>query len=140
MGHSMKENQFGHAHISPDREQPPRTWKGKRITSAVSNQRIEFINETDDDDNPAGGRVSGCGFHIWWQDGPINREAGEEAHGAFVEDVLLGVINRMEFYQGSKFACEENEEALRHLRDAHTSMMNRREDRVDRGVQGKHEV
>ena len=125
---------------SPRYEQPPRTWEGKRITSAVSNQRIEFINETDDDDNPAGGRVEGCGFHIYWQDGPVDREAGEEAHGAFVEDVLLGVINRMEFYQGSKFACEENDSALSHLRAAHTSMMERRWDREKRGVQGKHEV
>ena len=133
-------NQAKSMRPSPRFDPPPRTWQGKRLISPVSNHEIELVNETDDDGNPAGGRVEGCGFHIYWQDGPINREAGEEAHGAFVEDVLLGVINRMEFYQGSKFACDENEEALRHLRDAHTSMMNRREDRVDRGVQGRHEV
>ena len=121
-------------------ESPPRSWQGRRFTSTVSNQQIEFINEIDDDDNPAGGRAEGCGFHIYWQDGPINREAGEQAHGAFVEDVLRAVIDRMEFYQNGRLPCDENENTLRDLWAAHTSMMSRRADREKRGVQGTNEL
>lgn len=118
----------------------PRTWQGQRYQSYTSNEELEFTNEQDADDNPAGGHARGRGFHISWQDGPVNREAGEHASGAFVEDVLEALMNRMEFYQDSKFKCEENEAALRDLRSAYDNMLLRREDRKERGVLGKHEV
>ena len=116
----------------------PRTWMGRRCISARSNTEMEFINETDQHGNPAGGRVNGCGFHIYWQDGPVNREEGERANGAFIEDVLDAVIDRMTFYQEGKFACLDNAEALRSLIDARKCMDRRRHDRHDRGVLGKH--
>ena len=109
MGHSMKENQF--ATRTSVRTANSRRGRGKASASLP----LYPISESSSSTRPTMTTtqpvvaISGCGFHIWWQDGPIDREAGEEAHGAFVEDVLLGVINRMEFYQGSKFACEEND-------------------------------
>lgn len=104
--------------------------------------------------NPAGGYSEGVGFRIYWQDGPVNREGGEQPSGAFVEDVLLSCIARMRFYQGEKydpsneymdpssdgrFSCEENKQALHYATVAHEWLMERRKDRQERGVLGKHE-
>ena len=61
---------------------------------------------------PMGGWVFGEGFEISWQDGPISDYG---INGAVVEDVLMGVMSRLEYYQESKFLCQENEEALAHL-------------------------
>ena len=119
----------------------------------------------DADMNPAGGYAWGTGFRIDWQDGPVDRDAGELPSGAFVEDVLLVLIARMRFFQGEvydngnlgrpavkmnespaapasdgRFACEENAEALEHLEKAHAAMMRRRADRRERGVLGKHKA
>ncbi len=116
----------------------PRTWTGRRYISSRSNMEMEFINETDQHGNPAGGRVNGCGFRIWWQDGPMNREEDEHAGGAFVEDVLNAVIDRLTFYQEGKFACEENAHALHALMVAQEHMDDRIRDRTERSVLGKH--
>ena len=112
-------------------------------------------DDKDAEDNPAGGYSGGVGYHIQWQDGPVNRDAGDVPNGAFIEDVLLSCIARLRFYQGEKydpadeymtpqsdgrFACEENTHALLYLTQAHYWMMERRRDRVERGVLGKHAV
>ena len=52
-----------------------------------------------------------------------------QASGAFIEDVLLGLIKRMEYYQASKFACDENHYALAHLQSAAEELAARRNDR-----------
>ena len=118
---------------------PPRTWTGRRCISPRSNTEMEFVNETDQHGNPAGGRVNGCGFHIYWQDGPVNREEGEHAGGAFIEDVLEAVIDRLAFYEEGKFSCSENAHALEALMIAREQMDARRIDRQERSVLGKHE-
>ena len=138
MHYSM--NQAEAMRPSPRFESPPRTWRGKRITSPASNQRIEFINETDDDDNPAGGRVEGLRVPYLlagWARQPRSRRRSSRR----LRRGRAGgkIINRMEFYQGGKFACEENDSALRSLWAAYTSMMDRRRDREKRGVLGRHE-
>ena len=112
-------------------------------------------DDEDADGNPAGGYADGVGFEIKWQDGPVDRDAGETPTGAFIEDVVLACIARMRFYQGEKydpnsqymtpqsdgrFACEENMHALLYLTRAHDMMMVRRKDRAERGVLGKHEA
>ena len=91
-------------------------------------------------DNPTGGFAVGKGFAITWQDGPVNREAGETPTGAFIEDVLDVLILRLEFYQSSKYISDYNERALAHLRDARKEMADRRLERSARGVLGKNEV
>jgi hypothetical protein len=84
---------------------------------------------SDQNGNPAGGVSSGCGFTISWQNGPLGRHAqgcGEglpcvegctrrAPNGAFVEDVLDAVIERIDFYQRSGFNCQENEDAVAFL-------------------------
>lgn len=93
----------------------------------------------DKDGNPAGGVTSGRGFTISWQNGPLGRgENRKEPNGAFVEDVLDAVIQRIEFYQSSKFACEENLDALDSLYEAATSLDRRTKDREARSVEGTH--
>lgn len=106
-------------------------------------------NETKDG-SPAGGwamdgyydhsQDSTPHFCIRWQDGPVDRAAHERRNGAFVEDVLAVLIERVEFYQRSRFACPENAAALGHLKAGLEQLESRRNDREERGVQGKHEA
>jgi len=117
----------------------------------LTKSTIVGLNETKDG-NPAGGFakdfVQGPAgppqelirFLIIWQRGPINREAGEQANGALVEDVIEVCKRRLEFYQDSPFACQQNARAIEHLKMALHFLSRRRNDRRERGVEGKHEV
>lgn len=90
--------------------------------------------------NPAGGCTFGNGFAISWQNGPLGRgDDRKEPNGAFVEDIIKSAIDRIEFYQDSKFACESNAETLRHLKRALASQESRTANREARGVEGTHE-
>ena len=99
-------------------------------------------NVTDANGNPAGGVVVGTGFTISWQDGPLGRGADRKPpNGAFVEDVIAAVIQRIEHYQTAqdgKFNCGENRVALMHLRDALQALEARTTAREARGVEGTH--
>lgn len=99
-------------------------------------------NTTDEDGNPTGGWVEAVGIRIDWQDGPRRLEDGSmaEATGAFIEDLLTIAVERMEFYQASKFACRENAIIITKLQEAQHWARHRREDRARRGVLGAHEV
>lgn len=95
---------------------------------------------SDEQKRPAGGVTSGRGFTISWQNGPLGRpHMRREPNGAFVEDVLAAVIARLDFYQASEFACEENAEALMRLRAAASILDLRTQRRESRGVEGTHE-
>lgn len=121
---------------------------------------IHGHNDQDKDGNPTGGYASDSvdniviplrwhkdmehpttvltpGFFIRWQDGPLNRELKKEPNGAFVEDILMVCAKRLEFYQQSKFACEANAQALDKIQKAVMDLVNRRDDRKERGVLGK---
>ena len=91
--------------------------------------------------NPSGGISSGRGFTISWQNGPLGRgNDRKEPNGAFVEDVLDAVIERIEFYQHSKFECSENADALLALREAAKFLDMRTKGREAREVEGTHKV
>lgn len=113
---------------------------------AQTNRTIVGHNETDSSGNPAGGYACDgtlhgkLGFHINWQDGPVRRDMGEQPNGAFVEDLLEVCKRRVEFYQQSPFACDENQQALEAIKTAIEALVSRRQDREARGVQGKHEA
>lgn len=103
---------------------------------------IQCTNVDDANGNPAGGRALGVGFAIEWQDGPTRDPETDrklKQTGAFVEDVILAVIQRIEYYQASRFASPFNEAALDHLRRATVALESRRRDREARGVDGLHE-
>lgn len=101
-------------------------------------------NTTDENGNPTGGVVVGTGFTISWQDGPLGRGEDRKApNGAFVEDVIVAVMQRIRFYQDAnnqKFACAENDRALNHLLKALRSLESRTKSREARGVEGTHEA
>ena len=94
----------------------------------------------DANDNPAGGVTSGKGLTISWQNGPLGRgNARREANGAFVEDVIQAVRQRLEFYQtasGGKYACRENQQAIDFLTRAEDVLDARTREREARQVEG----
>lgn len=111
----------------------------------------------DADGNPAGGVTYGIGFTISWQNGPqeklpkpvATRTADDPLgqrnwsrsppNGALVEDVIAVAIGRLEFYEASRFACDFNKQALKHLAAAAAALDSRREDREDRDVEGTYQ-
>lgn len=102
-------------------------------------QHITCENLTDADGNPAGGSVSGTGISIQWQNGPLGRGADrKEPNGAFVEGVIAAALQRLAFYQESKFACVENVAAMSHLETALQHLERRTAEREARAVEGTH--
>ena len=96
---------------------------------------------SDEQGRPAGGQTTGRGFTIDWQNGPLAVDGvRREPNGAFVEDVLAAVIGRIEFYQASQFACDENADALHALKAAARRLDDRTKARQARGVEGTHAV
>ena len=112
-------------------------------------QSYEIRNNFDENLNPAGGSVtpaynekgeSGKGIYIGWQDGPT-RLNGEPVppNGAFVEDVLEIAQIRLEFYQNSKFKCQENATAIQFIQLAREVLASRVARREADGTFGTHE-
>ena len=101
----------------------------------------KFFSEhwNDANGNPAGGVTCGKGMTISWQNGPLGRgEERREPNGAFVETVIAAVIDRLDFYQCSKFASDYNAAAIDHLRAAIRVLQQRTIDREKRQVEGTH--
>lgn len=105
----------------------------------MNDQPLEIRNVVDENGNPAGGSVYGTGLTISWQDGPLGRgENRTEPNGAFVETVLRAVRSRLEFYERSKFACDENANALIHVDRALRELEQRTRRREAEGNEGTH--
>ncbi len=98
-------------------------------------------HRNDKDGNPAGGETFGPGFAIYWQNGPLAIDGvRKEPNGAFVEHIIEAAIDRLEYYQDSKFKSNYNEEAIKSLKNALSSLNQRTKDREARGVEGTHEL
>lgn len=98
---------------------------------------MHITNNLNEDGLPFGGSASAVGLHVDFQKGPL----GENGHnGCFVEDLLIAAIERLEFYQASKFNCAANAKAIHHLRIGLKELEMRTAERKDRGVEGTHEV
>jgi hypothetical protein len=76
-----------------------------------------------------------CTVHF--QEGPI-KECG--VNGVCNEDLIAMVIRRIEGFQHSEFACEENEMALHKLQESLMWLRKRTADREARGVEGTHTI
>ena len=101
--------------------------------------KFEATNDKDEDGNPSGGRVTGTGLTITWQNGPLGRGADrQEPNGAFVETVIASVVNRLEYYQDSKFKCRENALAITKLEEALHWLNSRTSRRETQEVEGTH--
>ena len=107
-------------------------------------KECRVTNGMDRDGNPAGGSVHGTGLTIKWQDGPLGHgEDRKEPNGTFVETVISSAKQRLEFYQRAshgKFACRENELAIKKLEEALAFLEQRTSDREAREVEGTHAV
>lgn len=121
------------------------------------NECNEAIRITADDRNPQNGNASheysllvdgadagvlnGPGLvtltTIRFQNGPI-KEVG--VNGITQEALLAVLIDRLECFQDSKWACDENAIALSHLRSARDALLERTKRRLARGVEGTHTV
>ena len=104
-------------------------------------QEITSTSFVDIDGNPEGGTTYGAGICISFQNGPLGRDGGrEEPNGAFVEGVIEAAIHRLDFYQGTKFNCAENQKALDCLHEALEALDSRTRDREEREVEGTHKI
>ena len=102
-------------------------------------REIRCENVNDAEGNPAGGSVGGMGLSIVWQDGPVGGGPERSNPGqALLEDVVLAAVQRLRFFQASKFACRENAIALTHLETALLWLQKRTADREEREVEGTH--
>lgn len=102
---------------------------------------ISANNKTDENGNPTGGSVRGVGITIDWQNGPLGRDGErKEPNGAFVETVIAAAKQRIEYYQDSKFKCDENKAAIEYLDKALESLDSRTKKREAQKVEGTHAV
>lgn len=97
------------------------------------------VNTLDANGNPTGGNVRGVGLNIDWQDGPLGRgEDRQEPNGAFTETVIAAVVQRIEFFQQSKFRSRENAIAITKLEEALHWLNARTQRREKAGIEGTH--
>ena len=86
-----------------------------------------------------GGGVEAPGVSIRWQDGPRGQEADgtpKPGTGAFVEDLIVACIHRLEQYEKTAFAHAANDAAIVHLRHAWEHLTERHRERRERGALG----
>lgn len=123
------------------------------------NQKLIVRNTIDEKGQPCGGSVHGVGIFINWQDGPMDEQCRCNSmcapspfpmpdhelrekpghNGAFVEGVIQAAIHRLRFYQGTKFACDENSRALENLHKAMFELNSRTQRRIAEGTEGTHQ-
>ena len=104
-------------------------------------QKISSQHFNDPAGNPAGGHTQGVGIAIEWQNGPLGRGDGRaEPNGAFVEGVIAAALDRIHYYQDSKFKCRENALAITKLEEALHWLDHRTQEREHRQVEGTHGV
>ena len=102
-------------------------------------QQVKGIHNVDENDLPAGGQTTGVGISITWQNGPLGRGPDRrEPNGAFVEGVIAAAIDRLEWYQSSKFSCRENALAITKLQEALHWLDWRTRRRELSGIEGTH--
>lgn len=121
------------------------------------NPFLKANNQLDENQNPTGGSVE---LHVTkngdneypalivnWQDGPRGTgtnldgsPALADPNGAFVEDVLWAALQRLEFFNESKYRDRANSMAITHIEQALQALKDRQLERSHRNVEGKHEV
>lgn len=103
--------------------------------------KFESVNQTNKEGNPAGGYAKGIGIDIRWQDGPLGQgENRKEPNGASVETVIAIAIDRIKFYNESKFKCHENSVAITKLEEALMWLDYRTKNREQQGVEGTYKA
>lgn len=107
-------------------------------TEAVVEQGVlSVFNEVPEGGNPTGGQTIMANSIINWQDGIL---VDGVKNGAFVEDVITAAIERLGYFQDSKFECQENADAIASLQEALSALESRTKARVDQGVENTYET
>jgi len=102
-------------------------------------QEIVGKHEADENGMPAGGTTTGLGIAISWQNGPLGRGPNrKEPNGAFVEGVIAAAVDRLQYYNSTKFKCRENSIAITKLEEALQWLHWRTTQREKRRVEGTH--
>ena len=119
----------------------------RQITTHQTNECNEQIELVADDRDPDNGNASHeyvaswdkgrCDLPIKFQQGPILENG---VNGVTNEVLLAIVIDRLEGFQTSKYACRENAIALTKLQEAFHWLEHRTKARGARGVEGTHKV
>lgn len=116
------------------------------------NPNLVARNELDENENPTGGEVylqvtkdgdtEFPALVVNWQDGARGQADGSLAdpNGAFVEDVLWAALQRLEFFNESKYRDRANSLAITHIEQALQALKDRQLERSHRNVEGKYEV
>jgi hypothetical protein len=112
------------------------------VTRNGQSNELRCRNYTDANGNPSGGYVTGVGITITWQDGLRGEVGGmlNMANGAFVEDALQAAAQRLWFFQQSKFAHDDNAQAIEYIQKAIDVLGERAKERQARNVLGTHAV
>lgn len=97
----------------------------------MKSDNVKSQFKTDENNNPTGGNTTSIGISIEWQDGIKNN--GQ--NGAFIEDVITAAIQRLEFFNDSKFRCRENSLAITKLEEALLWLNYRTANRQNQGVE-----
>lgn len=96
--------------------------------------------QTNTDGNPSGGTSQARGVQIDWQNGPLAVDGvRKEPNGAFVEEVIQIAVDRINFYNDSKFRCRENSLAVTKLEEALHWLNSRTSRREASGIEGTHQ-
>lgn len=102
-------------------------------------QDLKANHWNDANGNPAGGCTFAPGMAISWQNGPLGRGPDRrEPNGAFVETVIAAALDRIAYYQNSRFESDYNARAMQHLEAALSALAERTADRESRDVEGTH--
>lgn len=115
----------------------------QKVVQSGQSNHIRCRDWVDADGNPSSGYAQGVGMSVVFQDGPRGkRDDGtlQPANGAFVEDLLVAAMQRLAFFQNSKFAHPANADAIEHIAAAIKSLESRAKQRSDRGVLGANVV
>lgn len=77
------------------------------------------------------------GHHIQFY---MMRPNGEKRDGVTNEEVIKTLLHRLNFLNEKDFKCRENSLAITKLEEALMWLNRRTENRVDRGVEGTHQI
>lgn len=106
----------------------------------ISGQPIESESHTDENGNPDGGWTEAPGLQIRWQRGALDFESGGEPwNGCFLVTLLEAAKRQLEYYQGGKFKCEDNNNAMAFVELAIRVLNKRQLERFSKGIRGGHE-
>ena len=104
--------------------------------NAQNNVPLTSEWKTDANGNPTGGKTTGIGLAIEWQEGIMS--VGK--NGAFVEDTIQASIDRLNFFNSTKFRCRENSLAITKLEEALHWLNHRTQLRLAQGVEDSYET